>query len=66
LGNLRVVAAIAAVGVALAWVKGREAGTYDIPEASVNGFIPFLNGMARSNPEPQQVATEYERTTRGR
>jgi hypothetical protein len=140
-GNLRVVLTLVALGLAVGWVKWRDHRIYDIPEASVNGFIPvvmpdgaradtviifappncpskeynrarslqeklaalgvptvmsshmsisdagrysqadldrtksvmegtipavFVNGMARANPDFQQVAAEFERTTRGK
>jgi hypothetical protein len=41
-GNLRVVFAIVAVASGVAFVKWRDASIYDIPEASVNGFIPVV------------------------
>ena len=36
--------------------------------AIMEGEIPavLINGMGRSNPTPEQVAAEYERTTRGK
>lgn len=41
-GNLRAVLAIIAVASGVAYVKWRDAKIYDIPEASVNGFIPVV------------------------
>ena len=41
-GNLRVVFAIIAVASGVAFVKWRDASIYNIPEASVNGFIPVV------------------------